>query len=69
MRPGERFAQVAPRLGDAPVIAHAFGLTFVLTALLATTYLAFHAAVRQSVERATSARHGRMRAGSERATE
>jgi uncharacterized membrane protein len=59
VRPGERLAQIAPRLSDPLVVAHALALTFVVTALLATTYLVFHALVRQSLHRPAAARRRR----------
>jgi uncharacterized membrane protein len=45
VRPGSRLAQIAPRLGEPTVVAHALAVTVLLTALLATTYLAFYALV------------------------
>ena len=45
VRPGARLAQIAPRLGETSVVAHAFGLTLLLTGLLAATYVAFYALV------------------------
>jgi uncharacterized membrane protein len=45
VRPGARLAQVAPRLDETSVLAHALGLTLLLTGLLAATYVAFYALV------------------------
>jgi uncharacterized membrane protein len=44
-RPGERLAQIAPGLDQAPVLAHAAGVTLLLTAMLVSTYLAFYTLV------------------------
>ena len=45
VRPGQRLAEIAPRLGEPAVVGHAAGLMLLLTALLAATYLAFYALV------------------------
>ena len=37
--------RIKGRLGEPTVVAHAFGVTLLLTMLLATTYLAFYALV------------------------
>ena len=44
-RPGQRLAEIAPRLDQTTVLAHAAGLTLLLAALLALTYLAFYSLV------------------------
>jgi uncharacterized membrane protein len=43
MRPGQRIAEIAPKLDQTMALAHAAGVTLLLTALLLPTYLAFYA--------------------------
>jgi len=45
VRPGERLTDIGTRLGETTPLAHAFAITLLLTALLATTYVAFYALV------------------------
>jgi uncharacterized membrane protein len=45
LRPGHRLAEVAPQLHQTSVLAHAAGVTLLLTALLMATYLAFYTLV------------------------
>jgi uncharacterized membrane protein len=45
VRPGQRLAQVAPKLADWTSVAHAGALTLLLTGVLVATYLAFYALV------------------------
>lgn len=45
VRPGHLLREIAPRLGDVPVVAHALTVTLLLTTGLAMTYLAFYALV------------------------
>ncbi len=56
VRPGHRLAEIAPRLGEPAVVAHAFALTLLLTMLLATTYLVFYALVGLTADPDRSAR-------------
>ncbi|HZO95956.1 MAG TPA: DUF1361 domain-containing protein [Gaiellaceae bacterium] len=44
-RPGERLAEIAPKLDRATAVAHAAAVSLLLTALLAATYVAFYALV------------------------
>ena len=46
VRPGQRLAQIAPNLDQAPVLAHAVAMTLLLTALLTATYRPFYTLVR-----------------------
>jgi uncharacterized membrane protein len=43
VRPGQRLAEVAPKLDQTVALAHAAGIMLLLTGLLVTTYLAFYA--------------------------
>jgi uncharacterized membrane protein len=54
LRPGQRLAEVAPKLDQATLLAHATGLTLLLTALLSLTYVAFYALVGLRVDPARS---------------
>jgi uncharacterized membrane protein len=45
VRPGERLAQIAPGLTHGPSVARAAAVSLLITALMATTYLAFYALV------------------------
>jgi uncharacterized membrane protein len=49
-RPGQRLAEIAPRLDQTTVLAHAAGLMLLLAALLALTYLAFYSLVGLTVD-------------------
>jgi uncharacterized membrane protein len=49
-RPRQRLAEIAPRLDQTTVLAHAAGLTLLLAALLALTYLAFYSLVGLTVD-------------------
>jgi len=42
VRPGQRLPEIARNLDQAPVLVHAAAITFVVTGLLAATYLAFY---------------------------
>ena len=45
VRPGHRLAEILPRLGETGVVAHAAGVTLLLTVGLAVTYVVFYALV------------------------
>ena len=49
-RPGQRLAEIAPGLDQVPVLAHAAGVTLLLTGLLVSTYLAFYTLVGLKVD-------------------
>jgi uncharacterized membrane protein len=49
-RPGQRLAQIAPRLGETTALLHASAVTVLLTALFVLTYLAFYALVGLAVD-------------------
>ena len=49
-RPGQRLAEIAPKLDQTGALAHAAGITLLLTALLVSTYLAFYSLVGLTVE-------------------
>jgi uncharacterized membrane protein len=49
-RPGQRLAEIAPRLDQTTVLAHAAGLTLLLAGLLALTYVAFYSLVGLTVD-------------------
>jgi uncharacterized membrane protein len=59
VRPGQRLAEITPGLNQAAVLVHASAVTLLLTALLATTYLAFYAllGVKLDPEQRRSGRH------------
>jgi uncharacterized membrane protein len=50
LRPGQRLAEIAPRLDQTTALAHATAVTVLLTALLAATYLAFYTIVSLTVD-------------------
>jgi uncharacterized membrane protein len=49
-RPGQRLAEIAPRLDQTALLTHAAGLTLLLAALLALTYVAFYSLVGLTVD-------------------
>jgi uncharacterized membrane protein len=50
VRPGQRLAEIVPRLDQTTALLHASGVTLLLTALLVMTYLAFYTLVGLSVD-------------------
>jgi uncharacterized membrane protein len=59
VRPGERLAELVPRLGDPSAVAWAAGATLILTFLLTAAYLSFYMLVRVRLEPNGAFNHNR----------